>query len=56
MRKPLMNICQPENPAEFLVGGERWTIEDLPPMANGPWAIGGPATDMSQFDNYFELL
>jgi len=44
-----MNICQPENPAEFLVGGERWTIEDLPP-------IGGPAPDMSQFDNYFELL
>jgi len=30
MKKPLMNICQPENPAEFSTGDETWTYGDYP--------------------------
>jgi hypothetical protein len=49
MRKRLMNICQPENPAEFLVGGERWTIEDF---ADG---FFDDDKDLSYYDNSFRL-
>ena len=45
-----MNICQPENPAEFLVGGERWTIEDF-----GDEYFDDDE-DLSYNDNSFRLL
>jgi hypothetical protein len=42
MRKPLMNICQPENPAEFSTGDENWTFGDYPANFYGENFHGEP--------------
>jgi len=52
--QPYMNICQPDSPVEFFTGGETWSIEEYPSMAQAEFGLSPTNNFYILSPNYFD--